>query len=213
MALLRAISGVLVCVVLTLGATAPRAEETSDPAAQVIEQLHASLMDVMKRADALGYEGRRDQLTPVVGASFDFPFMARLALGRGWRALEEDDRKRWVAAFEDLSLSTYAARFDGWSGQRFETLEVVEADHGTRLVKTQLVLSDEEPVQLHYRMRDSGQGWRIIDVYLNGTVSEVAMRRSEFSSVFQRQGFDALLGRLQAKIDSYAVGAVASPST
>jgi phospholipid transport system substrate-binding protein len=198
---------------LTLGAAVPRADEAPEPASLVVEKLHASLIDVMKRAGELGYEGRRAVLTPVVGESFDFPFMARLALGRGWRSLEESDQNRWVGAFENLSLSTYAARFNGWSGQAFETIEVTDADHGTRLVKTRLLLPEEDDVQLHYRLRENADGWRIIDIYLDGTVSEVALRRSEFSSVFARQGFDALLSRLQAKIESYAAGAVASPST
>lgn len=213
MACLRAISWIPVFTILLIGAGTPRADDTAEPASQVVESLHAALLGVMKRADDLGYEGRRAELAPVVDRSFDFPFMARLALGRGWRALEEPDRDRWVGAFENLSLSTYAARFDGWSGQSFETLGVADADHGTRLVKTRLLLPDEDPVQLHYRLRESTDGWRIIDIYLDGTVSEVAMRRSEFSSVFERQGFDALLSRLQAKIESYAAGAVASPST
>jgi phospholipid transport system substrate-binding protein len=198
---------------MTFGAAVPRADEAPEPASLVVENLHAALIDVMKRAQDLGYEGRRTVLTPVVGESFDFPFMARLALGRGWRSLEESDQNRWVDAFENLSLSTYAARFNGWSGQAFETLEVTDADHGTRLVKTRLLLPDEDAVQLHYRLRENADGWRIIDIYLDGTVSEVALRRSEFSSVFDRQGFDALLSRLQAKIESYAAGAVASPST
>jgi phospholipid transport system substrate-binding protein len=213
MAWLRAISWIPVCAILTFGAAVPRADDGPEPASQVVENLHAALLDTMKRAEELGYDGRRSALTPVVRESFDFPFMARLALGRGWRSLEEGDQSRWVGAFEDLSLSTYAARFDGWSGQAFEMIEVTDADHGTRLVKTRLVIPDDDPVQLHYRLRENADGWRIIDIYLDGTVSEVALRRSEFSSVFERQGFDALLSRLQAKIESYAAGAVASPST
>ena len=215
MAWLRAIFWLPICATLTLGASVPRADESPEPepASLVVENLHAALLDAMKHARQLGYEGRRAALTPVVSASFDFPFMARLALGRGWRNLDESDQNRWVEAFESLSLSTYAARFDGWSGQAFETIEVTDADHGTRLVKTRLLIPDDDDVQLHYRLRENADGWRIIDIYLGGTVSEVALRRSEFSSVFQRQGFDALLGRLQAKIESYAAGAVASPST
>lgn len=208
----RAISWLVICALLLLGAPASGTAE-EEAAAPVVESLHAALIDVMKRAEGLGYEGRREVLTPVVGRSFDFPFMARLTLGRGWRTLDEAEQARWVAAFEDFSLSTYAARFDGWSGQSFETLGVEEADHGTQLVKTRLLIPDDEAVQLNYRMRRNGDGWKIIDVYLNGTVSEVALRRSEFSSVFEREGFGALLARLQAKIESYAAGAVAAPST
>ena len=116
MAWLRAIFWLPICATLTLGASVPRAEESPEPASLVVENLHAALLDAMKHARQLGYEGRRSALTPVVSASFDFPFMARLALGRGWRNLDESVQNRWVGAFQNLSLSTYAARFDGWSG-------------------------------------------------------------------------------------------------
>ena len=117
MAWLRAIFWLPICATLTLGAAVPRADESPEPARLVVENLHAALLDAMKHAREPGYEGRRAALTPVVGQSFDFPFMARLALGRGWRDLEESDQNRWVRAFENLSLSTYAARFVGWSCQ------------------------------------------------------------------------------------------------
>ncbi|MEN8185232.1 MAG: ABC transporter substrate-binding protein, partial [Myxococcota bacterium] len=174
MAPFRASCGIVVCALLLMGADAQSSEPSPEPQG-VVEQLHASLLDVMKRADELGYDGRYEALTPVVRRSFDFPFMARLALGRDFRSLEEPDQARWVAAFEELSLSTYAGRFDGWSGQAFETVEVEDAAHGTKLVKTRLLSPDEDPVLLNYRVRPSGS-WRIIDIYLGGTVSEVALR-------------------------------------
>jgi phospholipid transport system substrate-binding protein len=61
-------------------------------------------------------------------------------------------------------------------------------------------------VQLDYRLRKAnGNGdWRIVDVYLNGTVSELALRRSEYSSLIKREGFQALLAALHERIDSLA---------
>ena len=182
-------------------------------AGAVVESLHAVLLDVMKRADALGYEGRRRVLAPVLGESFDLALMARLVLGRGWRRLEEEERERWLTAFRELSFATYAARFDGYSGERFETEVVEPASHATVLVKTRLVRPDREPVVLHYRLRRNGGRWHIIDVYLNGTVSELALRRSEYTTVMKREGFDALVAELEVKITSYAAGEDPSPST
>ena len=48
-------------------------------------------------------------------------------------------------------------------------------------------------------MRANERGWQIIDVFLSGTVSELATRRSEFSSVMRRGGAEALVDLLQKK--------------
>jgi phospholipid transport system substrate-binding protein len=200
------------CAALLLVALPASAPAESAPAAGVVERLHAALLDAMQRAEALGYAGRRELLAPVLAASFDFEFMSRLALGSEWRKLDGVQRERWVSTFQELSLATYAARFDGFSGESFATDATEPAARDTALVKTRLVRTDDEPVHLNYRLRRDGESWRIIDIYLNGTVSEVALRRSEYSAVLARSGFEALVAELETKIGSYANGAMPASS-
>ena len=197
---------------LVLAALPAPAPADPAPAAGVVERLHAALLDAMRRADELGYEGRRELLAPVLAASFDFAFMSRLALGSEWRKLDDVQRQRWIATFQELSLATYAARFDGFSGESFATDATEPAARDTALVKTRLVRAADEPVHLNYRLRQDGDGWRIIDIYLNGTVSEVALRRSEYAAVLERSGFEALVAELETKIGSYANGAMPASS-
>jgi phospholipid transport system substrate-binding protein len=202
-------SGLVAALLLASPTSAP-----ADPAqaAAVVKHLHDALLDAMKRAGELGYAGRRDALAPVLAASFDFPFMSRLALGSEWRKLDDEQRKRWVSTFQELSLATYAARFDGFSGESFVTDATEPAARDTALVKTRLVRPDDEPVHLNYRLRKDGDGWRVIDIYLNGTVSEVALRRSEYAAVLERSGFEALVAELETKIGSYTNGAMPANS-
>ena len=74
------------------------------------------------------------------------------------------------------------------------------------MVRTQLVRPGDEDVQLNYRLRAVDGEWRIIDIYLNGTVSELALRRSEYSSVLKREGFEKLISTLHAKVESLSQG-------
>lgn len=202
----------LFCALLALVALPAPAPAQPTPAAGVVERLHATLLDAMRRADELGYAGRRELIGPVLAATFDFEFMSRLALGGEWRKLDEPQRRRWVSTFQELSLATYAARFDGFTGESFATDATEPAARDTTLVKTRLVRTDDEPVHLNYRLRQDGDGWRIIDIYLNGTVSEVALRRSEYAAVLERSGFEALVAELETKIGSYANGAMPASS-
>jgi phospholipid transport system substrate-binding protein len=181
------------------------------PATAAIERLNATLLDVMKNAEKLGFEGRRAQLEPVLDATYDFPAMAQRSLGPAFAKLDEAQRARFVQAFRGMTLRTYATRFTGWAGERFETKGQEDSVAGTVIVRS-VVHAENEDVSLDYRLRDTPSGWRVIDVYLRGTVSELALRRSEYSAVLEREGFEALLSALERKVaEAESVPAGAAP--
>jgi phospholipid transport system substrate-binding protein len=178
---------------------------TEGPAA-VIEELYATLLDTMKNAAKLGFNGRREKLAPVLDKTYNMPLMARLSVGPQWQNLSPDEQKRFTDAFRELTLTTYAARFDGFSGEKLVVGPGIEDTQGGKIVQSQIVKSNGEPVQLNYLMRQDGGAWKIIDVYLKGTVSELATRRSEFSSVLRRDGAQALLKVIDQKIAEARAG-------
>ncbi len=172
----------------------------------VVITLNGVLLDVLKQADKLGYQGRYDRLRPVMTDVFDLDFMAEKSLGRHWEGLGEEDRKRWTAIFRDFTIANYAANFDKYSGQSFELLGEEPSGKETILVKTRVVNPGGENVDLSYRLRPSKESWKIVDVYLKGTVSELALRRSDYSSLIERESFDALVTSLRSKITDLAAG-------
>jgi phospholipid transport system substrate-binding protein len=199
--------GLAAAMMLPLAAAADSAAvpaSTDQVPTQAVETLHETLLGVMQEADSLGYQGRYDRLSPVLQTLFDFAFMAEKSVGRHWKTASEEDKKTLVDTFTRFSIANYAGRFDGYSGQRFETLAQEPSTHGTMLVRTRLEDPGEDEVQLDYRLRKTNGDWKIIDVYLNGTVSELALRRSEYSSLIKREGFQALLAALHERIDSLA---------
>jgi len=166
-----------------------------------IARLNAALLDVMKNADALGFEGRRAKLRPVMSELYDFAFMARVAVGGYWKKLEAGDRKRLVDAFARMSIATYAARFDGYSGERFEIVSDEKSVRDTILVKTRLIKSDGTPIALNYLTRSrGGNDWRIIDVFLDARFSELARMRADYTAVIKRQGFEMLIEIIETRI-------------
>jgi phospholipid transport system substrate-binding protein len=181
---------------------APSRAQTDSPAAKAITQFHDGLLDVMKQAKQLGFEGRAKKLEPLLDKVFDLPLMARLAVGPQWSSLTPDQQKKISDAFRRLSIATYAGRFDGYeAGQRFETVGQTPVEGSSDVtVDTQLVQPKDKPVKLTYRMRPSGGEWKAIDVYLDSAISELATRRSEFSGVLRSGGPDALLQTLEKKI-------------
>ena len=199
---------VICLLAILVAAPAARSEEpaAATPSA-AIDALHAQLLDVMKHAKELGYAGREQKLRTVIPRYFDVDEMARKSLGAPqWKAASEDAKQRYLATFERFMVANYAGRFDGFSGQSFETLGEVPGTRDTVIVKTRLLDPTDKNVTLNYQMHRAGSDWKVIDVYLDGTVSELALRRSEFVSIVKRENLDALLVALDAKIAKLAAG-------
>jgi phospholipid transport system substrate-binding protein len=192
----------ILAVALAIGtglATPVFAADAGDQPGAVISGLDQSLLDVMQHAKQLGYDGRYAKLEPVLRQTFDIPYMTRIAVGPGWSTLSADQQAQLSDAFGKFIVSTYARRFDGYSGEKFEMVGERPIGQAT-LVQTKLVKSDGEPVALSYVARQDAGQWHIVDVYLTGSISELAQRRSELSSVFARNGFGGLLTTLQQKV-------------
>jgi phospholipid transport system substrate-binding protein len=170
------------------------------PASDLIAKLNTVFIDVMQNAKALGYKGRYEKLEPALVEVYDFKEMTRVTTGRYWRSFTDDQKKQVVAAFHDLSIATYAARFDGFSGERFEILGEEPAPAGNLRVNNQIVQANGEPIHIDYLLRQDDGKWRIIDVYLKSSVSELAVRRAEFTDILAKSGFDGLIADLKAKV-------------
>ena len=167
---------------------------------EVIRQFYAQLLDTMQRAAALGVKGRYQKLEPIVFAIFDVPYMARLSIGPAWAGLTPDQKKRASRAYGRYVAAVYATRFDGYSGERLEVLGEQKIRRGT-MVKSQIVKSDGEPVSINYLVHDNAVGYQIRDVFLTGTISELATRRSEFATILRSNGIDGLIASLNKKAD------------
>src|SRR5216683_217569 len=76
-----------------------------------------------------------------------------------------------------------------------------EVDRERVMVRSQIVKANGEPVNVDYMMRRNGNAWLISDIYLDGAISEVAIRRSEFAAILKSQGIDGLIAALNRKAD------------
>jgi hopanoid biosynthesis associated membrane protein HpnM len=177
----------------------PAAE--TDPAAARIRAFYDVLLETMKRAQALGVKGRYEKLAPAVRATFDLPTMTRIAVGPEWKSLKPEQQASLGEQFARMTIATYASRFDGYSGERFEVDPVTEPRNANRIVRTKLIPKQQEPILLNYLVHQTSDGWKVIDVYLSGTISELATRRSEFSSILKSGGAQALIDSLRERAD------------
>jgi phospholipid transport system substrate-binding protein len=191
------------CACLLIGyliASAPVAAAGANGASDVVRLFYGQLLDTMQHAAALGAKGRYEKLQPIVLDTFDVPFMTRLSVGPPWATLSVKQKRRAAKAFGRYVTAVYATRFDGYSGEQFQVVSEQKIKHGI-MVRSQIVKSDGEPVSINYVLHDNDIGWQIRDVYLAGTISELATRRSEFAAILRTDGIDGLIAALNKKAD------------
>ena len=171
---------------------------------QLVEQFHGKLLAVMKDAKRLGYRGRLAALTPEIARAFHLPVMTRIVAGRYWKQMSKPQKQSLVAAFSRMTTATYAHRFNGYGGETFRFVKTTNVRKNAVMIKTELVKSDGSAVKLDYLLKRYRKGWRVIDIYLDGSFSELATRRSEYSSVLRHKGLDALIGKIGNKVAQFA---------
>ncbi len=167
----------------------------------VVESVHAVLVGCMQEADQLGFQGRYDRIVAALDEAFDLPFMARTALGATWKDLTEQQRADFIDLSRRLSATRYADNFDSYASQRFETRSEQPAARGTIVVLTELIQPKDRNVQFDYRLRKVQGRWRVIDILLDGTISELVLRRSQYRSLVKRQDFAHLVQVIESKIE------------
>jgi phospholipid transport system substrate-binding protein len=175
-----------------------------------VRSFYAVLLATMKNGRNLGQSGRYAALAPVINEVFDVPFMARLAVGASWSTLTSDQQQQVVAAFGRYVSATYADRFDSYSGEQLQVTGDEPASGGV-IVETRIIKAGSDPVSISYMMRRNGDVWQADDVYLDGTISQLATQRSEFHSILARRGVDGLIDALNRKADLLTSTAAKSP--
>ena len=191
----------IAAALLAGGISVPAHAEAADPAVQPVQTLCDTLIDVMKNAKTLGIQGRFNKLKPVVEQTFDLPDMTKYSVGPSWMKMSPQDQQMLQAAFERYTLANYASNFDGYGGEKF-TVEptVTPRVGGDKIVSTKLIGKDESH-SLAYRMHQVGGTWKILDVYYENSISQLARQRSDFGATVQSGGAAALEKKINALSD------------
>ena len=194
------IPGLCLAVSLAVGILAQSAAALAVDPQSNVRGFYDTLLTTMKDGRTLGQSGRYGRLAPVVDRVFDVPSMTRLAIGPSWTTLSPAQQQQLTEAFRHYIAATYADRFDSYSGQQLQVTgeRPYNADV---IVQTRIIKSDGETTSLNYLMRQNQGSWQISDVYLDGTISQLAIQRSEFHSILRRDGVDGLVMALNRKVD------------
>ena len=152
-----------------------------------VQDLYDALLSTMKNGRTLGQNGRFTQLEPIIRRTFDIASMVRLSVGSSWASLTDAQRQQMAESFGRYISAIYADRFDSYAGQKLQVTGEQPNAVGV-MVRSQIVKANGELVKVDYMMRRNGDSWLISDIYLDGAISEVATRRSEFATILRNDG-------------------------
>jgi phospholipid transport system substrate-binding protein len=189
----------LVLIVYFLVSLSPSV--ASESASAVVEKFHDSLLAIMKGAEQLGGKGRYEQLAPKFDQTFYQHKMVRVASGRFWKGASEAEQADLLAAFRRMSISTYASQFDSYSGQSFETVGERAGPKERALVETRILDRDGPKADLTYVLEKVENHWLIVDVLLDNSISQLAVRRSEYRHLLRKNGINGLISALDRLAD------------
>jgi phospholipid transport system substrate-binding protein len=185
------------------GSAPPKTAQNTQTAnsSAVVARLQGALLEVMKKGAQLDYAGRYEKLAPIIKETHDLSAIARVAVGQYWDHLDAAQGE-FVDLFTRLSIAAYASQFERFSGEQFKQLGEDRLDEDTVLVRTALIQPNGEETHLDYMLRRSDGQWRIVNISYDG-ISDLALKRAEYTSVMRRDGAAALLAKMQSQLAKY----------
>jgi phospholipid transport system substrate-binding protein len=172
-----------------------------------IQLLVDALLRVMKAGAGTPFAQRFEMLAPVINRTFDLGAILEESVGAAWAALTPDQQQALAQAFGRYTVATYVNSFNAFNGQRFEVKPDTRAVGNEQIVETQIISKSGETHELDYVMRQGTSGWRAVDVLADGSISRVAVQRSDFRRLLARGGAQGLANSLRSKSTDLSDGA------
>lgn len=205
----RALLGLLVIAAMPMGRHA-LAEVPQADAVATIKQFNQALLASMKAGDHTGFGQRFQMIAPAVDRAFDLPAVLEISVGPSWTNLSQGQQDRLLDAFRRYTVASYVSNFDSYSGQQLTvTPETRSLGVDRLIVESQIRPVNGDVIALDYVMKQSAAGWKVVDVLANGSISRVAVQRSDFRHLLSKGGGDALVASLQRKTSDLSGGTLA----
>jgi len=207
----RSLLGMLVIAAAMPWTRPARADAAPADAIATIHQFNDALLTAMKSGGRTDFNHRFKSLEPAVDQAFDLSAVLAVSVGPSWATLSPDQQARLTDAFRRYTVASYVANFDSYAGQSFTVSpDTRDVGVGRVVVQTRIVPTSGDATELDYVMKQTQAGWKVVDVLAAGSISRVAVQRSDFRHLLTSGGGDALLASLQRKTSDLSGGALAA---
>lgn len=183
-----------------------RAEDSeSGPTAPAVN-LNRGLLEIMKEGRGVPFAQRMATLRPIVEKAFNLRLILHNSIGVRYTSIPAAAQAELLDVFTQFTVASYVANFDGFDGERFDILPDLRKAGADEVVATRIVPASGEPTRLDYVVHATDGVWQIVDVLLNGSISRVAVQRSDFRALIGSGDPTALIATLRSKVAALAAG-------
>ena len=179
-------------------------------AQKAISELYAGLQAAMQMGSSgAPFRQRFDRLAPVIDRVFSLDAILRTSVGLRWSSLDEAARRELFSVFRTFTIASYTANFDG-TGPKLQVLPQTRSAGEDLIVESRLIPANGDPVRIDYVMHGGPSGPQVVDVLLNGSISRVAVQRSDFRALLASGSATTLIASLRQKVSDLSGGAMRS---
>ncbi len=167
----------------------------------------AALQQALARNESSGgsFSARAAALSPVIDQAFNLPVILAHAVGLQYASIPPAKQAQLLQVFRQFTVASYVSNFSG-SGDRFSISPQTRQAGTDTVVQTAIAPASGDATRVDYVMRSGAKGYQAVDVLLDGTISRVAVERSDFRSVLESGGADALIKSLSQKVSALSNG-------
>jgi phospholipid transport system substrate-binding protein len=195
---------------LLLAARQAAAQTAADPATEPVTQFYVVLLQVMKEGRQTPFPQRFQLLAPAVDAAFDLAGILRISVGAYWGSLPAAQQQSLLQVFRTYTIVNYVSNFHSFKNRVIAVHPTTRPVGSERVVTTTITKPSTDPLRIDYVMRDEDEGWKVVDVLLDGTISRVAVQRSDFASLVTANDATPLINSLRAKVSTLSRGSMSA---
>lgn len=194
-------------VPLVMAAGGARAQTASGPTA-TIQQFYVPLLQIMKEGRSTPFQQRYQTLAPAVDQAFDLEGILRVSVGAYWSSVPAAQQQTLFTVFRAFTVANYVSNFHAYKGRVIAVSPTTRAVGAQQIVSTTITKPSRDPLRIDYVMRNESGGWKVVDVLLDGTISRVAVQRSDFASLVTKGDASQLIATLKSKVSALSNGAI-----
>ena len=162
-----------------------------------LDKLHTTIKEISeKRID----KNNINYVNNIISKTYDTKKMSKIILGKFWSESKAHDKAKFIEKFTLYISSNYINRFRDKKDFNYEYKDIDKIGEDYRIAYTIFKFGEKEKLKINYMLIKNHNKWLIFDVLLNGSISEIATKKSEFNETLNNGGITSLINLINKKL-------------
>ena len=161
---------------------------------ETLDKLHNSLQEIGSRKIT---KDNIKKLNNVIEETYDIKKMSKIILGEYWVNANINQKKSFIKKFTEFISSNYLKRFSTISKLEIKYGKIKKINEKYTMAFTKLNFTKNDSLEINYLLIKNNEKWQIFDLLLDGSISEIATKKSEFSMTLKKGGINSLIKMLE----------------